>query len=81
MSVHIATEWHVDAGTAAAQSPYRVLIFSHISESRDRAALLSALATALKQRNIQIVQVLTAAMKSQRRSRASGVVEDPAILH
>ncbi|KAK5175752.1 uncharacterized protein LTR77_000891 [Saxophila tyrrhenica] len=60
MSVQIAAQWFVEAGKEldASTSADQVLVFSHISESRDAVGLLQALAIALEGNGAQISHVV-----------------------
>lgn len=58
MSVPIAAQWFCETGSELNSSASRILIFSHISEHRDAAALLLSLAEALKSCNTDISHVI-----------------------
>ena len=58
MSIGLAVDWFGEAGASLATSPHRILIFSHISESRDSTALLSTLAMAVTASNVQFQHVI-----------------------
>lgn len=61
MSVALAAQWFAESGrelSSGALPPVQILMFSHINELRDAAALLESLARALKENNADIKHVI-----------------------
>ncbi|GAB7361651.1 hypothetical protein MBLNU230_g1702t1 [Neophaeotheca triangularis] len=84
MSVGLAAQWFAEATTTShldESPPAKVLIFSHINELRDTAALLENLASALKDHEAGITHVIfsTYDESSERRAPESG--KSPELFH
>ncbi|KAK3702445.1 hypothetical protein LTR37_014911 [Vermiconidia calcicola] len=58
LSVVIAAKWFAEAGAELDGSAAKILVFSHISESRDTTGLLRSLACGLKQNGVNISHVI-----------------------
>ncbi|KAM3414155.1 Folylpolyglutamate synthase [Cercospora zeina] len=84
MSVAIAAQWFVDAGRKIEQGnagPLRILIFSHINELRDTAALLASLAIALRDSNADISHVIFSTYAESKEQTSQKTAENPGLFH
>ncbi|CAK1367094.1 Folylpolyglutamate synthase [Cercospora beticola] len=84
MSVAIAAQWFADAGQRMQQSdadPVRILIFSHINELRDTAALLENLAIALRDSSASISHVIFSTYAESQEPTSRTTTEDSGLFH
>lgn len=84
ISVGLAAQWYATA-TANSQSdgslPVKILIFSHINELRDTAALLENLALALKTEDAGIRHVIFSTYDETSDKRATNPGKSPELFH